>query len=228
MIKYVIFDVYGTLISTGTGSVDAASKILSKLGRTDIPAREFYSYWKKYHKKLTYETAEFHTEASIFLAGLRQLYADYNIDGNPDEDVEIMLESLVGRKPFDESEDVINTLNTMLPVFIGSNTDTEPLMMNLRESTMKFDRIFTSESLRAYKPHKDFFIKIINELNIKPEHTLFVGDSLIDDIYGPKQVGMQTCWVNRKIETSADIKPDFEIHDLSALIGIIKEHGEVK
>jgi len=39
---------------------------------------------------------------------------------------------------------------------------------------------------------------------------------------------MQTCWVNRKIETSADIKPDFEIHDLSALIGIIKEHGEVK
>lgn len=29
MIKYILFDAYGTLISTGSGSIDAARKILS-------------------------------------------------------------------------------------------------------------------------------------------------------------------------------------------------------
>ena len=36
-IKHVIFDVYGTLISTGTGSVDATRKIFENLNVSDPP-----------------------------------------------------------------------------------------------------------------------------------------------------------------------------------------------
>lgn len=220
MIKHIIFDVYGTLISTGTGSLDAVRKILAKRSRLDIDPKEFYSSWKKYYKHFAHSTESFMNEAIVFTLGLRRLYADYNVDGDADEDVNIMLASLVGRNPFPETEETVNALRKLIPVYIGSNTDTEPLMTNLSSCNMSFDGIFTSEMLMCYKPNKDFFTQIISNLGISPEHTLFVGDSLNDDIFGPKQIGMQTCWVNRKNELSADIKPDYEIKDLSGLIDI--------
>ena len=44
--KLIIFDAYGTLISTGTGSLDAVKKILA-LQDKDIDPQEFYKEWKK-------------------------------------------------------------------------------------------------------------------------------------------------------------------------------------
>ena len=46
MLKAVIFDVFGTLISTGTGSVDAARAILQKRGSALDPAA-FYDAWRQ-------------------------------------------------------------------------------------------------------------------------------------------------------------------------------------
>ena len=45
----IIFDVYGTLISTGTGSLDAVKKILA-LQEEDIKPEEFYREWKQQHR----------------------------------------------------------------------------------------------------------------------------------------------------------------------------------
>ena len=47
--KMIIFDAYGTLLSTGDGSVRATERILALQPR-DIDARVFYSEWKKYHR----------------------------------------------------------------------------------------------------------------------------------------------------------------------------------
>ena len=47
MKKCIIFDVYGTLISTGTGSVDATQKIFGKY-KLKYSAQEIYAYWKKF------------------------------------------------------------------------------------------------------------------------------------------------------------------------------------
>lgn len=43
MIKTIIFDAYGTLVSTGTGSIDAVKKILSINNRLDIDPEYFYA-----------------------------------------------------------------------------------------------------------------------------------------------------------------------------------------
>ena len=46
MIKHIIFDCFGTLIDTGTGSKDAVEQILRNVG-SDADARVFYKDWKK-------------------------------------------------------------------------------------------------------------------------------------------------------------------------------------
>ena len=91
MKKALILDGYGTLFFTGTGSVDAAGKVLAKRGRFDLDAKEFYARWKQIHRQHLEAPGTFLTEEVLYHRDLRELYAEYAIEGDPDEDVQIML-----------------------------------------------------------------------------------------------------------------------------------------
>ena len=109
--KLIIFDVYGTLISTGTGSLDAVKKILALQDR-DINPEEFYKEWKKQHR-IHMDNANkkaFMDEESIFERDLEQLYLKYEICRDCSSDVKIMLDTLGKRKCFDETLAAIESL----------------------------------------------------------------------------------------------------------------------
>lgn len=220
MIKAVVFDAYGTLISTGTGSLDATQKILD-LHHAQISAKTFYADWKKYHRKHMDELSCFVPEERIFLWDLEKLYAQYGLAGNVAADVQIMLDTLGNREAFCESKAVVEQLKRRVTVCIGSTTDTEPLMRDLARSGIAVDRVFTSEDLRTYKPQRAFYERILKVLSLQPGEVLFVGDSLTDDVYGPQQVGMRTCWVNRKKAAAPVPPPEYVVSDLSGLLGIV-------
>lgn len=140
MIENIIFDVYGTLISTGTGSVDA----------TDIV--------------------------------------------------------------FDRKS--------------GSTTDNYPLMENIGNTILKkIPQIFTSESLRVYKPDKKFYREILYRTGWKPEECLFVGDSIEEDILGPKDAGMKTVFINRKGIANLEVlsSADFVITSMEELMNVLEK-----
>lgn len=217
VIKAVVFDVYGTLISTGTGSVDAARRILEHHG-ADISPKAFYADWKKYHRKHMDSLTGFVPEETIFLWDLEKLYAQYGLPGKAAEDVRIMLDTLGNRTAFPESREVVERLKSSVIVCIGSTTDTQPLMRDLNRSGISVGHIFTSEGLQVYKPQKAFYEKILSALSLQPEEVLFVGDSFTDDIYGPRQVGMKTCWVNRKHQPAPVPPPDYEVSDLTGVL----------
>ena len=71
--KLIIFDAYGTLISTGTGSLDAVRKILSLLEK-DIDPEQFYKEWKRLHRmNMDYaNNNSFIAEESIFKLDLER------------------------------------------------------------------------------------------------------------------------------------------------------------
>ena len=51
MYKNIIFDCFGTLIDTGSGSVQAVERILSNVD-LNVEAKAFYSEWKSLKKKM--------------------------------------------------------------------------------------------------------------------------------------------------------------------------------
>ena len=222
MIKAVVFDAYGTLISTGTVSVEAAQKILDLHG-SSISAKAFYADWKQYHREHMDHLTQFVTEETIFRWDLEKLYVQYDLPGKAAEDVGIMLNTLGNRMAFPESKEVVERLKRSVTICIGSTTDTEPLMRDLARSGVTVDRVFTSEGLRVYKPQKAFYEKILAVLSLHPEEVLFVGDSLTDDVYGPRQVGMKTCWVNRKGQPSPVPPPDYTVPDLNGVLAILED-----
>lgn len=105
--------------------------------------------------------------------------------------------------------------------FIGSVTDTKPLLQDLSRNRITVSRVFTSESIQVYKPQPEFYKRILASLGFAPGEVLFVGDSLNEDIQGPQRAGMRACWINRKNDSAGQIRPDFEIADLRELFHIL-------
>ena len=220
MLKAIIFDAYGTLFDTGTGSVEATAEILAVCGRSDIVPREFYARWKQIHRSHTEMQDKFRTEEEIYHMDLKRLYEEYDIDSDPDEDVKIMLARQGTRIPYPETKRVLETLGKKLKLYVGSTTDTWPIENDIRNAGLSFDKVFTSESLKVYKPFPEFYKRILNETGLKANEALFVGDSLIDDVKGPQSVGLKSCWLNRKGSNKGDFRPEYEIRDLTELTEI--------
>lgn len=197
--KLIIFDAYGTLISTGTGSLDAVKKILA-LQDKDIDPQEFYKEWKKQHR-INMDNANvclFVNEETIFICDLKQLYLKYDICRDAGSDVTIMLDTLGKRKCFDETLLSIENLRKKYKVVIGSTTDNNPLYQDLERNGLLVDEVYTSEMIRKYKPDPEFYHYILRKEKCNKEDAVFVGDSYVDDICGPGKVGMKSILIDRK------------------------------
>lgn len=226
MIKHVIFDCFGTLIDTGAGSLDATGQILRNVGgKQDV--REFYKKWKQIKKGMMLK-GPFQTEKKLFELSLAQVFEFYGIHADSSKEVEPMIRTLFGdRRVFADVEAALNVLDeTGVEYAIGSTTDTDSLMYFLELNHLKFDKIFTSEDMETYKPDPRFYKTILERTGWKAKDCLFVGDSLTDDVIGPKSVGMRAVLLDRKGEyqgTDKEVQPDFVISSLSELNSVI--HG---
>jgi len=74
-----------------------------------------------------------------------------------------------------------------------------------------------TENLKCYKPNPKFFRNILDDNGLAPQEVLFVGDSITDDILGPKAMGIKTVWIDRN-GIGGDIGQDDTITDLSGLL----------
>jgi len=74
----------------------------------------------------------------------------------------------------------------------------------------------------VYKPHRAFYETILDDLRLTPDRVLFVGDSLTDDVWGPTQLGIKTCHVNRKNIPYRDIIPDYTVSSLKELPDLLR------
>jgi 2-haloacid dehalogenase/putative hydrolase of the HAD superfamily len=132
-----------------------------------------------------------------------------------------MLSSLIGRKAFAEVDNVLCCLSKKYLLCVGSNSDTLPLIENIRSNRLKFDCVFTSQILQSYKPKAIFYEKILFGLGLDASEVVFVGDSLRDDIMGPRQLGIHSVWLNRKRADCVARSPDTTISNLLELNNIL-------
>ena len=222
MKKLLIFDAYGTLISTGTGSIDSCKKILA-LQDQKIDPVTFYAKWKKIHREHITEciNGKFMKEWDIFEKDLKRLYEIYNINRPYKDDVKIMLSTQFNRKIFDDVLDTINTLKEKYRVVIGSTADTYPLIKNMEDNNLSVHKIYTSEIIQTYKPDLYFYKYILDKENVEPKDAVFIGDSTLDDINGPKKLGLTTILVYRSNNyKDVEANPDYIVKNLKEILMI--------
>lgn len=86
-----------------------------------------------------------------------------------------------------------------------------------------FDTVLISDEFGWRKPHRLIFSAALEQLGIKPQEALFVGDSLVDDVSGAKAASLDVVWVSYDgRECPADVPaPNFVVRSLSEVRNII-------
>lgn len=125
-----------------------------------------------------------------------------------------------------------HVLQTLTELFrrgikLGVITDAGRMQAWIRISALKlnhlFDVVVTFDDTGKRKPDEEPFRKALDELDIKPEECLFVGDWIERDILGAKNVGMRTCLARYGTgEEAGDVKADYEVNDIKEILELVR------
>ena len=155
----------------------------------------------------------------IFMESYTLLFAEINFQYDPRSAAEILFQGHNLNQLFDDTRPFLQAAGTRYPICLSTDCDCD--MLDGIENIYGFDKMFVSEQMRTYKSHPRFFTQVLEHYRLKPENILHIGDSK-SDILTPKQLGIQTCWLNRSGEQwEHEVKPDFEVKSLLDILEIL-------
>ena len=218
----VIFDAFGTLFDVGTGG--SAKTVISNIRSCGkfVDEEKFAEEWKAFYIANTSENSVFRTEREIFASRIEMFYSRYGIDRNAAADSDLIIRGAYERKAFPEVKEVIKSLRKKYKVFIASNTDNDVLDKVMTRNNVNVDKVYMSENLKCYKPNPNFFRQILDDSGFAPQEVLFVGDSVRDDIIGPKSAGIKSVLVCRS-GVPENEGQYCNVKDLNGLFNVIKK-----
>jgi len=190
MIKGIIFDFWGTLVSNGVWS--PIKQVKQKLD-INLP---FSEYVVRMERALMAE--KFPSLKKAF----ENVFMEFGIEENED-----LLNELIGMwnknwmlaKPYEETEEVLEKLKKNYKLFLISNTDSFSVenIFNKYPLNNFFDRLFLSYQLNMIKTDKNFLKLVIDETGIPTEEMILVGDSMQSDIIMAKKLDIKAILIDR-------------------------------
>ena len=244
MYSNIIFDLYGTLIDIRTDeySLDFWRRAVQvfAMGGASFSPGELRTAYSKYvrraymREKLRHPTYK-HLDVDL-LEVFRKLYAMKGL--NPDE-VQLRDTAYKFRKA---STEHINLYDGVIELLEGLRAAGKKiyLLSNAQESFTipemdelgilgYFDGIMISSEERVSKPQKQFFNKLLDKYNLKPEECLMVGNDMNSDMLGAESAGIDGLYIHQDI--SPDVYDENEIHarwkimdgDVHKILGYILE-----
>jgi len=86
-----------------------------------------------------------------------------------------------------------------------------------------FDLQISAADVSAAKPHPAMFIEAMQRMQANPQQTLHIGDHALHDVYGARNAGIRSVWVNRTEESwpERDFSADYEVTDLTGLLKLL-------
>jgi putative hydrolase of the HAD superfamily len=228
MIEAVIFDIDNTLMDfmkMKRAAVDAAVDYMIDAGldidKQTMVDKIFKVYWE--------EGIE---DQNIFDKVLLREFGQI--------DYKILAAGIIGYRKAKEAHMMLYphvrmTLSELLRMGIrlGVVSDAPRLPVWLRIVSLNlhhyFEKVITFDDTGERKPSPKPFLKIIDDMKIKPQNAIMVGDWAERDIVGAKNIGMITAWA--KYGNQFDTKnsgADWELDDIYDLIGIVKKLNENK
>jgi len=97
------------------------------------------------------------------------------------------------------------------------------------ELTPYFEKRYSVDSFRKYKPHPETYRMVLKDLGIKPEDALMVAAHAWD-LAGAKNVGMQTAFIARpgKALYPNVAIPDYVVKDLAGLVEALNQSSAAR
>jgi putative hydrolase of the HAD superfamily len=234
--KAVLFDMFDTLMLIEKDhefyrpSLKKAHEFLTEHG-VDIPFEDFQKAYVAARDAL-YAEADSNLEEPHFNVrvsnALKRLGYDYSVSS----DVVVgatnaFCEGFMNYVRIDEhAKSTLQKLHEKYKLGIVSNFALPECVFTLLEKhglDQFFDVVVVSGAVNKRKPSPEIFKKALQELKVKAEETVFVGDTVDADIEGARSVGMKTVFIERRMQKGAEIAcPDQTIKSLGDLLSALK------
>ena len=233
----VVFDMYDTLVPNPKEAWIETFKRICDEQSLDVTPTKLYDEWKALELEFRsyrlnmddpYKSPPFKSYEQAWCECFARVYQALGISGDPASASKAAVLAMTQYDPFDEVPRTLQIIQSRWQTGILSNADDDYLFPLLDRLGLKFPVVHSSEMAQAYKPHPLPFHRILSELGVKPEESVYVGDNPFDDVLGAKSVGMGTVWINRNRRTRPEDlpEPDYEITGLDYLPGILERWND--
>src|ERR1700730_11139517 len=215
-IKFVTFDVYGTLIDWETGVYDAFAAEAERDGFT-IERDELIPLFHEIEREIEAGSYELYAEVLRRTAGeISHRLGCSRAAFCPD--------SVERWKPFRETRAQLDKLSKKYRLGLISNIDDKLLGQTRRHIPIDFDLVVTAQQVRSYKPDPAHFTECARRMGTK-KGWVHVASSYYHDVAPCIKARVPVIWFNRhkEILDSSQKKPTVEVATLreaAKLLGI--------
>ncbi|HGS5088500.1 TPA: HAD family hydrolase [Vibrio parahaemolyticus] len=237
MLKAIFFDMDETLCGTSQADKAAGQKFAAWIQQTYPQVSDPQAFLQRYlqgvYKKLNAEFPQLVAllpDENAFRCGLIQTILAENgihIDAEQAQQAQHYFDSArMGAFTFFPGvKEMLTDLRKHYKLVVITNGPIFSQHPKLKATQMDewVDHIIVGGEEPEEKPAASIFQKALNLVDIKPEETLHIGDSLAADIAGANNMGILSVWVNATgASNPTEITPNFEIRETVELKEILK------
>ncbi len=220
-IKWITFDVYGTLIDWESGVYEAFQGEAERTG-FDLPDKaKLIELFNAHQEEITSGSYELYAEVLRQIA--LRIAKDLEWDLEPSR-TNFLPDSVIRWKPYREANAALDRIAKKYQVGLVVNIDDKLLVASRRHIRSDFDIVVTAQQVRSYKPETAHFTETARRIGGK-KGWMHVGSSYYYDVAPSLKSKLPTIWVNRHKEKLPDPKakkPDLEVKNLRELADKLK------
>jgi|LUMJ01.1.fsa_nt_gb HAD superfamily hydrolase (TIGR01458 family) len=160
---------------------------------------------------------------------LKEDFSDFEKDNN--EAQAIILGDLYKEFNFDKLNHAFQIINNNKPLIVALHKNRYckregKLGLDLGPFVAALEYASSIKSILIGKPEKNFFNLAIEDMKLNNEDVVMIGDDIVADIEGAKNVGLKTIQVKtgkyqKKDETEPYIQPDTRIDSITELFSVL-------
>ncbi len=220
--KVLIFDVNETLLDLAPLKVSVGKA----LGGQEKLVPLWFS--TMLHYSLVHTLCEdYQSFGEIGTAALKMVADSQGIELGYKDAKDAVITPLLSLPPHDDVVDGLKMLSEDVFRSVSlTNSAAEAAETQLRNAglTDLFEKRYSVERVKTYKPHMDTYRMVIHDLDVKPEEAMMVAAHAWD-LAGAKSVGLQTAFIARPGTALYPnvAKPDYVVNDLPELVKLLRE-----
>lgn len=231
-ITTVIFDMYETLAENNSALwVELFGRICADQG-LNISGQTLFDKWKpremQFRKvRLNFEEPDksppFKSYEEAWRDCFVEAFEELGIQADASAAAKASIRDMGERAPYPDALSALPGIQQRWRTGLLSNADNDYLYPILERQAWHFEAVVSSEEVQAYKPLPAPFRIVMERMGVAPGESLYIGDSLHDDVLGCKAVGMMAAWINRPGSPldPAGPQPDFVLASLDELAGVL-------
>jgi len=196
LIKGVIFDLFGTLIKVESLFLGIAGEIATQTGNEvrEIE-KKIHELYNKYF--LNYHLKEFQPERHYYQKVFKELKSEYKLAYSADWYVDYAYDTFSELRQYNDVNFLNDLKQSNFKIAILTNADSFFVRNCIEKNAIAFDKLIISEEVRAYKPSGQIFQIALDEVKLKKDEVVFVGDNINVDVLGGNNFGIKTILIDR-------------------------------